>query len=177
MYFFITITTAIALSLDAFSLAIIYGTIINKKNLCILISIIVGIFHFFMPLIGYFTSNLLIINFIPNTSIISFLIFLFLGIEMITSKNDETNLMNLYKLPSVLLFAFTVSLDSFSVGIAISSRKEIITIPIIMFSTVSFFFTYTGLTIGKKINNVLGKYTNKIGGFILILLSIHYLLT
>ena len=177
MYFFITFITAIALSLDAFSLAIIYGTIINEKKTLFNISITVGIFHFFMPLFGFLTSNLLIVKLIPNTNIISFLIFLILGVEMILSKEDGKNLLNLSNLLNVLLFAFTVSLDSFSVGIAISARNESIIVPIIFFSITSFLFTYVGLMIGKKISNVLGQFTNKIGGVILILLSFYYLLT
>ena len=177
MYFFITFSTAVALSLDAFSLAIIYGTVINSKKTFLLISTIVGIFHFFMPLLGYLISNLLIVKIIPNTGIISFFVFLILGLEMITSKNENDNLLNLSSIINILLFAFTVSLDSFSVGIAISSRNEPIMIPIIFFSVVSSLFTFTGLSIGKRINSLLGKYTNRIGGFILILLSIYYLLT
>ncbi len=177
MYFFITLSTAIALSLDAFSLSIIYGTVISKKKILLTLSIVVGIFHFFMPLLGYLTSNMLILKIIPNTNVISFLIFLLLGLEMLFSKNDGEELMNLSSIFNILLFAFTVSLDSFSVGIAISARSEAIFIPMLMFSSVSCFFTYLGLMIGKKVNTILGKYTNRVGGIILIILSFYYLLT
>lgn len=175
MYFFITLLTAIALSLDAFSLAIIYGTVLNEKKKILLLSIVVGIFHFFMPLLGYSLSNLLILKLIKNTNIISFIIFLILGLEMIMSKNNDKNIINLSSITSILLFAFTVSIDSFSVGIAIS--KETILLPIITFSIVSALFTYVGLIIGKKLNILFGKYTTKIGGLILICLSVYYLFT
>ena len=56
MYFFITLTTAIALSLDAFSLAIIYGTVLKEKRTILILSLAVGIFHFFMPFLGYFLN-------------------------------------------------------------------------------------------------------------------------
>ena len=115
MYFFITFLTAIALSLDAFSLSIIYGTIIDNKKIIIKTSIIVGIFHIFMPLLGYLLSNLLILNIVSNTNFLSFIIFLILGIEMILNKNEETNLMNLSNLLNILIFALTVSIDSFSI--------------------------------------------------------------
>ena len=176
MYFFITLTTAIALSLDAFSLAIIYGTIIKDKKILLSISMTVGLFHFFMPLFGYFTSNLLILKILPSTNVLSFDIFIILGLEMIFGKNDD-ELLNLSKLPNILLFAFTVSLDSFSVGIAISSRNEAIILPIFLFSITSFLFTYVGLMIGKNLNGLFGKYTNIIGGILLILLSFYYLFT
>ncbi len=54
---------AISLSMDAFSLSLAYGTInLNKKEINIL-SIIVGIYHFFMPILGMFIGTF-ITNFI-----------------------------------------------------------------------------------------------------------------
>lgn len=175
MYFFITFLTAIALSLDAFSLSIIYGTIIDNKKIIIKTSIIVGIFHFFMPLLGYLLSNLVILNIVSNTNFLSFIIFLILGIEMILNKNEETNLINLSNILNILIFAFTVSIDSFSIGIAIS--KDSILIPVITFSIVSLIFTYIGLILGNKLKNIFGSITTKIGGLILIILSFYYLFT
>lgn len=175
MYFFITFLTAIALSLDAFSLSIIYGTIIDNKKIIIKTSIIVGIFHFFMPLLGYLITNLLILNIVSNINFLSFIIFLILGIEMILNKNEETNLINLSNILNILIFALTVSIDSFSIGIAIS--KDSILIPIITFSIVSLIFTYIGLILGNKLKNIFGSITTKIGGLILIILSFYYLFT
>jgi len=175
MYFFITLLTAVALSLDAFSLAIIYGTILKEKKKIIILSLVVGIFHFFMPLLGYSISNLLISNIVKSTNIISFIIFLVLGLEMIIGKNDNENLINLSSFYNILLFAFTVSIDSFSVGIAI--LNESIILPIVTFSITSALFTYIGLLIGKKLNIIFGKYTTKLGGIILIVLSLYYLFT
>ena len=61
--FFTTLIIGISLSMDAFSLALIYGTqSISKKNKIIL-SIIVGIYHFVMPLLGVFLGNIILIYF------------------------------------------------------------------------------------------------------------------
>ena len=68
-----------------------------------------------------------------------------------------------------------MSIDSFSIGIAISQEK--ILMPIITFSITSMIFTYVGLLIGNKLNKRIDKYSNKIGGLILIVLSIYYLFT
>ena len=57
---------AISLSMDAFSLSLAYGTISMSKKEINVLSIIVGIYHFFMPilgmLIGSFVFNVLNIN-------------------------------------------------------------------------------------------------------------------
>ena len=42
---------AVSLSMDAFSLALIYGTCNMGKRNELLLAIIVGLFHFFMPLV------------------------------------------------------------------------------------------------------------------------------
>ena len=69
--------------MDAFSLALIYGTQYITKKGKILLSIIVGVYHFIMPLIGltlglYVTSKVII-----NTNILVGIILSLIAIEMI----------------------------------------------------------------------------------------------
>ena len=69
--------------MDAFSLALIYGTQDITKKGKILLSAIVGIYHFIMPLIGltlglYVTSKVII-----NTNILVGIILSLIAIEMI----------------------------------------------------------------------------------------------
>ena len=175
MYFFITLLTAIALSLDSFTLSIIYGVNIFNNRKRIILSTTVGLFHFFMPLLGYKLSNKFFLRLISKTNILSFIIFLILGIEMIINKNDKEKELKITSIFSIIIFALTVSIDSFSIGIAIS-QKEIL-LPIITFSIVSTIFTYVGLRIGNSLNKRFDKYSNKLGGLILIALSIYYLFT
>ena len=175
MYYFITLLTAIALSLDSFTLSIIYGTNLFDKKKRILLSTTVGLFHFFMPLLGYGLSNKLFLKIISNSNILSFFIFLILGIEMFFNNNEKEKDSKITSLFSIIVFAFTVSVDSFSIGIAISQEK--ILFPIILFSIVSTIFTYIGLIIGNTLNKRIDKCSNKIGGIILIVLSIYYLFT
>lgn len=174
MFFLFNFFTAIALSLDAFSLSIIYGTIIQKQRTKILTSMIVGSFHFIMPLLGSFFGSIIIPVFSQYTNIISFMIFMFLGIEMFFSKDDK-QIIYLNSKTSLFLFGFTVSIDSFSIGITLSNNN--ILLPISLFSIVSFIFTYCGLFLGNKLGCLLGKYTTKLGGSILFVLSFVYLFT
>ena len=46
------IIVAISLSMDAFSLALAYGTLGLGPKMLFKISLSVGLFHFFMPLLG-----------------------------------------------------------------------------------------------------------------------------
>ena len=90
--FFATLIIGISLSMDAFSLSLIYGTYgLSKKNIYLL-SIIVGIFHFFMPLIGILFGNIIKNYFIFNINLVVSIIFSIIGLEMILSSKKENDI-------------------------------------------------------------------------------------
>src|SRR5699024_11301843 len=62
------------------------------------------------------------------------------------------------------LFAFTVSLDSFSVGLSLGIREVETLILIILFGVTSMFLTWLGLAIARKVSGYLGKYGEMCGG-------------
>lgn len=167
---------AVSLSMDAFSLALIYGTfnIDNKK--VILISIMVGIFHFFMPLMGYTFGDTLSNLISPNIDLFMAIIFIYLGIQMFISifKDEEVEMINSFL--SVILFAFTVSIDSFTVGVGLGLDNNKNYLNFLIFSIVSSIFTYLGLKLGTILSNKFGKFSMFIGSITLILLGISHLL-
>ena len=111
-----SIIIGISLSMDAFSLAMIYGTLnLNKKTIRTL-SIAVGIFHFFMPQIGFAIGKLLLNVIEIDPDILVGLIFLFISLQMIFSVFKDEEITALKSIFSIILFSFTVSIDSFSVG-------------------------------------------------------------
>ena len=171
-----TILIGIGLSMDAFSLSFSYGTLnINKKDRVILSSL-VGLFHFFMPLLGLFIGNIILKYIIIDLDILLAIIISLIGIEMIISsikKEDNTMLLSLL---SFILFAFSVSIDSFSVGIGLKGINNDYLQVSIIFSLCSFIFTYVGLILGTKLNDLVGRYAKTIGGIILIGLGIYYFL-
>lgn len=165
---------AIGLSIDAFSLAVIYGMnkISSKKT--IVLSILVGTFHFLMPYIGSLIGINLLTIFVDKANFIAGSVFLIIALEMLSSLKEEEKIMSLSKFYHLIFFAITVSLDSFSVGIVLSLEHEHIIVAGVIFSIVSTMFTYLGLKLGKFISK---KYSNKatvIGAWILIILSLKY---
>ena len=159
------IIIAITLSLDAFSLALAYGTLGKNNNL--LLSVIVGIYHFIMPLLGNMIGE--------ELQIIVFIILLIIGIQMILESNKKENI-DLTNYKQYFLFGFAVSVDSFSVGTCLNVITNKIYIGSILFSIFSAIFTYFGLILGNKINKHLGKKSTLYGGIFLIIISIIYLL-
>ncbi|MFV0249844.1 MAG: manganese efflux pump MntP family protein [Bacilli bacterium] len=170
------ILVAISLSMDAFSLSLAYGTLNLNNRKINQLSCIVGIYHFFMPLIGMIIGNN-IINFLHlNPNIVIFLVLVFIGLEMIIETNKKETILALTNLLSLFIFGLAVSLDSFSVGIGLKAIFKYPLISVTLFSICSAFFTYLGLKIGEKVTLKLGKISTKIGGLTLILIAITYLI-
>ena len=169
IYFFV----GIGLSMDAFSLSLSLGTTYPSKRNIVKTSLIVGIFHFIMPLLGYFIG----INFkyrISGINILTFLLFVVLSFELYKNRNEENNsiLNNL----TILLIAFSVSIDSFTVGIVFGLNSEFIVISSIIFSLTSFIFTYLGLTLGKKLKDKYKKHSTYLGIILLLIVAFKYLI-
>lgn len=175
MHILIILTIAVTLSMDTFSLSLIYGTLsLSKKNI-LLLSIVVGIFHFIMPLIGLNFGNI-ILNYIrisPNTII--FMVFLIIGVQMIIESKKETKILPCTGIVEMIFFGLAVSIDSFSVGIGFKAITNKYIISSLFFSIISFIFTYLGLKLGKRLNILIGKLSILLGGIVLIILSFLYL--
>lgn len=172
MEILILLLVAISLSMDAFSLSLAYGTLNLRKREIWQLSLIVGMFHFFMPLIGM-KLGAAILKILPvHPDVIIFIVLLFIGIQMIIeSKKDDTIDKKMNLLESIL-FGFAVSIDSFSIGIGILGITTHFLLASILFSMSSFFFTYTGLLLGKKCHHYLGNIATRLGGIGLIIIGI-----
>ena len=166
---------AVSLSMDAFSLALVYGTEgIEKKNKIIL-SLIVGIYHFIMPLIGLTIGSYVTNKIILNTNILVGIILSLISIEMIISSFKETEKKSLLTIPSYLLFGLSVSIDSLTTGIGLGGITEKYLLSSLIFFITSLSFTYLGLNLGNKLNEKYGKISTLIGGSILLILGIIYI--
>lgn len=166
---------AVSLSMDAFSLALVYGTYGLSKNNKIMLSVIVGVFHFFMPLLGLFFGNVIMKYFVFNINLVVGIIFGVIGIEMIISSFKDEEVKLLSGLIGNLLFGLSVSIDSLTTGIGLSAISSNYVGVSVLFMIVSGIFTYMGLELGNKLNKRFGKYATIVGGFIMILLGVYYI--
>lgn|SRR5574344_137912 len=172
---FLILVVALSLSMDAFSLALAYGMYdFNKKDTLIL-SLIVGLYHFFMPMVGYKCGSL-IFEYVPvKPNLVIFIIFLIIGLEMIVDSFHHNIRRKINGYIEMLLFGFAVSIDSFSTGIGIKTLTSYPFFAYITFSTISFSLTYIGLVLGQSISSKIGVYSNIIGAIVLIMIGIFYI--
>lgn len=161
-----TILIAISLSMDAFSLAISLSTLKLKNIKVYRYAFMVGLFHFIMPIGGNLLRKIIdkIIIVPSKTLFIIIIIFIIIGILLDKENNISKKILN------PILFAFIVSIDSFSVGVSLS--KSILIISCSIFSVTSSLFTLIGFKIGNIIYNNSTKYTKFISISILIIVII-----
>lgn len=173
--FFMCIFIAVSLSMDAFSLALIYGTYGLSLRNEIILSIIVGTFHLIMPLLGLFFGSVLMKYFIFNINLVVGIIFGIIGLEMFFSGGKEDDVKLLVGWIGFLLFGLSVSVDSFTTGIGLSAISNNFLCVSIIFMLVSGMFTFLGLILGDCLNEKFGKYATIVGGIMMIFLGIYYI--
>jgi putative Mn2+ efflux pump MntP len=176
MSLLIVFMVAVSLSMDAFSLSLAYGTLnLNKRSINTL-SLIVGIYHFFMPILGMIVGSTIIylLPITPNTLV--FMVLFLIGVQMIIESFKEDKSVKKLNFVEMLLFGFAVSIDSFTLGLGLRVIYKVPLVSAFIFSITSFLFTYIGLTMGKKINEIVGKLSTIIGGILLIIISIMYVI-
>ena len=169
------ILLGLSLSVDAITIAISYGTKFNRNIEKINMTLLVGIFHFIMPIFGCKIANIIDNTIIIKTKFIVLIIFIFLIIEMIRDNNEEKKEIK-KSIITILLTSLVVSIDSFTIGIAIGLSHEKIILASSIFSIISSVGTFIGINIGNNITKKEGKYSKIIGISLLIIVSIKYLL-
>ena len=191
------ILLGIALSMDAFAVAVtsglVYQDINGKKSF-----FIAGVFGFMqglMPLIGYWLVEG--ITFIVGEAggakagaimsqvvcWIAFLLLLLIGVKMILEairsmhQPPEEKIVKNFSIKEVLYFGVATSIDAMAAGVAMHSgisNNLSIWLHIVIIMAITFTISMSGLFLGGKIEKLLkGKFeiTGIIGGVILIILG------
>ena len=164
---------AIALSLDAFSVALVLGVINKKKSNHLLFSIVVGILHFIMPCVGALTNSILFKNlFISGNKLLGITLMVLALSILIDLKNDKET----FKNSNIIVLAFSVSIDSYFSGLGLKSTSNFSLIYFFVFSIFSCIIALTGCILGNYGKSKFGGKANYIAIIILLLLSVKYIL-
>ncbi|MCV9885810.1 manganese efflux pump MntP [Metabacillus halosaccharovorans] len=168
---------ALALGMDAFSVGLGMGLIRLRIRQIFYIGITIGVFHIWMPLVGMLIGRLLSDTFGTIATLLGGTLLILLGIQMVVAsfKKDEDPFITPVGF-GLIVFALSVSLDSFSVGLSLGiyGAKTFLTVAI--FGLVSMVLTWLGLLVGKRVQNWLGSYSEALGGSILLAFGIKLLL-
>jgi manganese efflux pump family protein len=167
------IVIAVGLSMDAFAVSIVSGSLYKQKHLktALLLAISFGSFQALMPLIGYSAA----INF--NHYIKSYdhwvasgilaAIGLKMLIESFKIKNTQKNF-NPCNIHILLFLSIATSIDALAVGISLSLITSSIALAVLIIGLTTFFFSFIGVFIGKFFGHFFESKIEAAGGIVLI---------
>jgi len=160
---------AFALGMDAFSVGLGMGMYRLRLRKILHIGITIGLFHVLMPLIGLIAGKFLSEKFGIFATFIGGLLLIVLGVQMVwsTLKKGEEKVITPVGF-GLLLFALSVSLDSFSVGLTLGIYGAKTIMVILCFGIMATVQTWVGLLVGRKVQGWLGTYSEALGGAILL---------
>lgn len=173
---------AVVLGMDAFSLCVGMGMSGIRLRNVVKVSAVIGIFHVIMPLVGM-TLGFILTGFMGHiASYIGGFILILLGVQMLwhayhqDKESRATPPMIYTTFVGLLLFSLTVSLDALTVGFSFAIFNVNVPLALTIFGIAGAFMSGCGLIIGRQLGNWVGSYGNMLGGFVLLIFGIKFLL-
>ncbi|OLS41379.1 hypothetical protein BTR25_04935 [Bacillus sp. MRMR6] len=167
---------AFALGMDAFSVGLGMGMYKLRLRQIFKIGITVGLFHVWMPLVGMLAGRFLSDKFGEFATLMGGVLLVVLGLQMIWAGLKEGDEKIITPIGfGLLVFALSVSLDSFSIGLTLGIYGAKTVLVIIFFGVAATLQTWAGLLLGRKVSGWLGAYGEVLGGSILLALGIKLL--
>jgi putative Mn2+ efflux pump MntP len=168
---------AFALGMDALSVGLGMGMYKLSLRQIFKIGVTIGLFHVWMPLVGMAAGHVLSEKFGSVANFLGGLLLVLLGLQMVWSslKKSEEKIITPVGF-GLLLFAFSVSVDSLSVGLTLGIYQAKAIMVILCFGIVAMVMTWIGLLAGRKVQNWFGSYSESLGGSILLAFGLKLLL-
>ena len=174
---------AIALSVDAFAVAVATGVTLKNVNFrqTFRLSWHFGLFQALMPILGWFLGNSINSYIEQIDHWVAFAFLSFVGVKMISeSKNHESDKKKISdptKGGSLVILSIATSIDAFAVGLSLAILKVSIFYPAIIIGVITLTLTAIGLHIGRWIRSAskVGNYAEFAGGIILIAIGLNIL--
>lgn len=181
MSFIELLLIAIALSMDAFTVALCRGMGIKKLNIkyVIIIASCFGFFQALMPFLGWLVGTQFESIIVSVDHWVAFLLLAFIGAKMIVesfNKKEEILEFNVdYK--DILIMGIATSIDALAVGISFAVLSNVnIAFSVLLIGVVCFIISAIGVVIGKKFGDKFKLNTELFGGIILICIGIKILI-
>ena len=170
---------AVALSIDACVVSFSYGLCLEKRKRlnAFLLALTTGFFQGFMPILGYYFTNIIRKYVYSYEKWIVFIIFGYLGITFIANafRNEKKNMLCL-DIKTLLLIGIATSIDAFSAGISLSLTDTPLVFSVLVIGIITFIDSILGYSMGYWLKKFNPKYMEIFGGIILLCLALRALL-
>lgn len=174
MHFFELLLIAIGLAMDAFSVSVATGMMIENINFghYFRLSFHFGLFQFFMPIIGYFAGIRVETIIGSYDHWVACVLLAFIGLKMIygafSNRNGEIAKSDPSRGWNLVMLSIATSIDAFAVGLSLGIIGCAILFPSIVIGVVCAAFSILGIFLGKNVGRFVGKRAEIAGGIILI---------
>ncbi|MBE6927286.1 MAG: manganese efflux pump [Ruminococcaceae bacterium] len=180
MNFFDLISVAIALSMDAFAVAISKGLSVGTVRLKhgLITGGYFGFFQGFMPLIGFFLASRFEKYICTYDHWIAFALLALIGANMLREavfgEDEEHN--DLFTPRVMLPLAVATSIDALATGVSFAATKTNVWVAVSIVAVTTFAFSAVGVKIGNLFGSKYQKRAEIVGGVILIILGVKILI-
>jgi putative Mn2+ efflux pump MntP len=166
---------ALALSLDAFSVAVVTGLVLNPLTgrHVFRLSFHFGLFQAVMPVIGWIAGVSLYRLIAPLDHWTAFALLAVVGGRMVygaisckeKTNDDEADPTSGW---SLVILSVSTSIDALAVGLSLALIGSTIVFPALLIGVVAAALTAAGMLLGRRIGTLCGKGVEIFGGIVLI---------
>lgn len=176
--FIAIVLMAVALGLDALSMGLGIGMKGIRKRDILTISLIIAFFHIVMPLAGMLMGGYVGKLLGQVATVGGGILLILLGAHMVyhSLKGSENRSLNHRSVGGMTMYAFSVSIDSFSVGVSLGMFSGDPALTVLTFGAVAGLMAMTGLLLGSRVAGWIGEYGEALGGVILLAFGIRFLI-
>lgn len=169
------IVLALAVSMDAFTVAVCKGLAMKKVTFgnAILVGLYFGLFQAGMPLFGYLIGKNCVYLVVLLDHWVAFFLLGAIGINMIKHaiSGDEESEDSSLKVKDMLLLSIATSIDALAVGVAFAFIHVDIWNAVWVIGSITFVLSAVGVKLGNYIGLKFKKCAEIVGGVILVLLG------
>lgn len=180
---------AVALSMDALSVSVCKGLTLKNTSIknAIIVGLYFGIFQAIMPFLGYTFTNIISEKLQMIGDFIAFALLSLVGIQMITNnfkENKDDDIVGTYNNDKEALsfkimipLAIATSIDALATGVSFAILKINIILTVLFIGCTTFFICVLGVKLGSFMGEKFRKYSEIVGGIVLIIIGIKILIT
>ena len=175
------ITTAMALAMDAFAVAICKGLATHKGKLkpMAIVGIWFGGFQALMPLIGFGVGSAFAKHITKFDHWIAFGLLAIIGANMIweSFKKDEEEADASLGFAVMIIMALATSIDALTVGVGFAVIEGVdIVLAISSIGVITFLLSAIGVKLGNRFGTRYKCIAERVGGIVLVLMGLKILL-
>ena len=162
---------SLALAMDAFAVSIAKGMSLHTHVLpnAFKIAFFFALFQGLMPFLGFMFGSIFDERLTAVSHLLSFLILTFLGVQMIQSKEECDECLDI---KNILMLSVATSLDAMAAGLSLAFLEVDILTAVLYITGITFLLCFAGAILGKKLNRLFRNKASMFGGLLLIFIGI-----